>query len=403
MLQVTADPQLAQQAILLREEPCSAAKPTPVHQQRSILFLVDQLTELGGGERALFQLARALVTHGYHVSVVTFRGDPNPEAYALFPKITILHLRSCFSVEAIRVGMKLRKLIHQEAVTIVQTYFESSDIFGALVARFCGVKHIVSSRRDMGILRSSRHHVAYRLMRRCYSAVIAVSLEVRAWHLKTDRLAEQQIHVIHNGLELDRYVAPADPDKVRRAMGIEVGAPLVTTIANINVWKGLDIFLNAAAHVHRRHPDAIFVIAGDWTDVGLTAALRSQAHALGIERVVRFLGRISDVQPLLFASDVFALLSRTEGFPNVVIEAMAAGLPVVATSVGGTPEALEDAVTGFLVPNEDHQAAAACIDSLLSDLSMRIELGRAGRRRVEERFSAQQMVRKHLEVYDALV
>jgi glycosyltransferase involved in cell wall biosynthesis len=373
-----------------------------LHTNRSILFLVDQLTELGGGERCLFQLARELRHHGYHVSVITFRGDLNPEAHDLFDNITILPLRSCFSLGALRVTWALRSFIKRERVTIVQTFFESSDTFGALVARLSGVAHIVSSRRDMGFLRSRKHQIVYRVLSPLYSSVIAVSEQVRKWHLTSDHLREEQICVIHNALDVESYIATENSNDVRRTYGLPLNGAIITTIANVNHWKGVDVFLEAAAIVLDDHPDAIFVIAGDWTDLALMASLRTQAHRLGIERSVHFLGRIADVRPLLFASDVFALLSRSEGFPNAVIEAMAAGLPVVATAVGGTPEAVEDSVTGFLVDNEDYRWAAACTSSILSSPSMRSALGVAGRRKVEDCFSLQRMIQKHLEVYDAL-
>jgi glycosyltransferase involved in cell wall biosynthesis len=201
---------------------------------------------------------------------------------------------------------------------------------------------------------------------------------------------------------VESYVAPESSNNVRRTYGLPLKGAIITTIANINHWKGVDVFLEAAAIVHEEHPDAIFVVAGDWSDLVLMASLRTQAHKLGIERNVHFLGRVTDVRPLLFASEVFALLSRSEGFPNAVIEAMAAGLPVVATAVGGTPEAVEDSVTGFLVDQEDYKWAAACMSSILRSSAMRVALGAAGRRKVEECFSLRRMVQKHLEVYDAL-
>jgi glycosyltransferase involved in cell wall biosynthesis len=382
----------------------TATRPVcnPLHTGRSILFLVDQLTELGGGERSLFQLARELKLQGYKVSVVSLRGSPNPEAYNLFDNITLLPLKNCFSLGALRAARTLRRFIKQEHVTLVQTYFESADLFGALVARLSGVNHIVSSRRDMGFLRTRKHRIAYRLVSPLYGAVIAVSKQVRAHHLASDHLREDQVRVIHNALDLDHYTPPADVNLFRRTHDIPLNAPLVSTIANINHWKGVDVFLEAAAIVHEDHPDAHFVIAGDWTDLALMASLRTRASRLRIERNVHFLGRVPDVKPLLFASNVFALLSRSEGFPNAVIEAMAACLPVVATAVGGTPEAVEDSVTGFLVDNEDHSWAAACISSILSDAFMRNALGAAGRRKVEDCFSIHTMVQRHLEVYDAL-
>ncbi len=374
-----------------------------LHTQRSILFIVDQLTQLGGGERALFDLARGLSSIGFRVSVVTFRSDPDPTASVLCDNITILPLTSCFSFEAVQVALQLRRIIRDEQVDIVQTFFESADTYGAIVARLSGVPVVISSRRDMGILRSARHRVAYRLLGPAYSAVLAVSDEVRRWHMKADSLRIDRVQTIHNGLSVRRFDLHSDRHATRRALGIPVEAPLVITVANIEEWKGIDVFLRAATLVRQSHPDAVFAIAGAWSNTALVEVLREQVRVLGIADCTWFLGKIADVTSLLLASDIFALLSRSEGFPNAVLEAMAARLPVVATAVGGTPEAVEDGVTGFLVPCADAATAAAHMNALLSDDSLRRKVGAAGRLRVERDFSLHQMICKHIELYDSLL
>jgi glycosyltransferase involved in cell wall biosynthesis len=369
----------------------------------SVLFLVDQLSELGGGERAVFQLAQELSKFGIRITVVTFRGNLSPEALRLYEPITILPLSSCFSFRAIAVAWQLRRVIHENKISLVQTFFESSDIFGATVARICGVSCIISSRRDMGILRSAKHRLAYRLASRIYSRVICVSEQVREWHMREDHLRKDQTLAIHNGTDLSRFADTSRADSLRQQLGIPAMVPVVLTVANINYWKGIDVFIECAAVVLQTHPSAAFVVTGDWTDVPLVDVLRERANKLGTGNNVIFTGRVEDIPSLLLTSDVFALLSRSEGFPNVVIEAMAASLPVVATSVGGTPEAVDDRVTGFLVNNENSAAAAAHICRLLDDAELRRRMGCLGRERVERDFSIQQMVVKHMEVYDALL
>jgi glycosyltransferase involved in cell wall biosynthesis len=373
------------------------------HSGRSVLLLIDQLCELGGGERAVFQLASGLRQSGFRVFVVTLREDPDREAYRLCEGITVMAFSSFFSLGALRVAQKLRRLIQTEQISIVQTFFESADTFGALVAYLAGVRCIISSRRDMGILRTRKHRAAYRVIGSKYKAVLAVSDEVRRWHQAEDRLSQAQMHTIHNGLTLDHFESHQTRYQQRLAHQLPPDVPLVTTIANINAWKGVDVFIRAAAIVHKTHPEATFAIAGQWTDLDLTASLQRLAIRLGVGSCVHFIGYIRNVAPLLLSSDVFALLSRSEGFPNVVLEAMAARLPVVATRVGGTPEVVQDNATGFLVPNEDAEAAATHITTLLSDEPLRRQLGDAGRQRVEEMFSLDQMIRKHVELYDAFL
>ncbi len=373
------------------------------HAGLSVLFVVDQLTELGGGERALFQLAHNLELHGIHTIIVTFREYPDPSVFRLHPFIVCVPLGSCFSFRAVAVATELWKIIRDEQVQIVHTFFETSDLFGALIARIAGVQIIVSSRRDMGILRTRRHYVAYRILAPLYSAVIAVSNQVRQWHLQTDRLRHDQIHMIHNGLSLGRFDRFVDARKVRQKLHLPVDVPLITTVANINPWKGLDVFLNAAALIHIDHPTAAFCIAGDWTNLELVLTLKQQADLLGIASCVHFIGHVEDVAELLMSSDIFTLLSRSEGFPNVVLEAMAARLPIVATAVGGTPEAITDGVNGLLVENGDAVAAAEHISNLISDKALATRISQAGRQTVETNFSLDKMLQQHIELYTTLL
>jgi glycosyltransferase involved in cell wall biosynthesis len=255
----------------------------------------------------------------------------------------------------------------------------------------------------MGILRSKKHDLLYKIITPLYGHVFAVSHKVARWHQQRDGISLKRISVVHNGVILDKYSRALDRRAVRLSLGIPEDALLVTTVANINPWKGVDVFIEAAAIVWKQNPNIVFAVAGDWTDGAHLAELRARAESLGITNSVHFLGRVEDVPSLLRSSDVFALLSRSEGFPNVVIEAMAAAIPVVATDVGGTAEALIDGVTGFLVKNEDHLNAASHLLSLLNDSEKRKSFGLAGRLLVEDRFSIRTMVERHVEVYDAIL
>jgi glycosyltransferase involved in cell wall biosynthesis len=293
-------------------------------------------------------------------------------------------------------------MIRHERVGIVHTFFETSDIFGATVARLAGVKSIISSRRDMGILRNSRHRIAYRVLAPLFTKVLAVSDRVRAWHMKEDGLRSGQIRTIHNGISLERFNRQVNSSALRAQLHLAFDTRLITTVANVNAWKGLETFIAAAALIHLDHPDTEFCIAGDWTDMAVVGQLQQQAKDLGVASIVHLLGRVDDVSGLLQCSDVFALLSQSEGFPNVVLEAMAARVPVVATSVGGTPEVVTDGVTGLLVPYGDAKFSAMKIAALLSDKSLSDRLVATAHDRVEKDFSLEQMTNKHLDLYRSL-
>jgi len=377
--------------------------PSATTRPHSVLFLIDQLTELGGAERMMFALARSLSEIGYRTTIVTLREQPSPEAYRYADDLIVLPTRSCLSKQGLQTLGRLRQIIQEREVCLVQTYFESADLFGAIASRLAGVRAICSSRRDMGLLRSTKHNVLYRILTPLYSHVFAVSEKVARWHQEKDRIAAKRISVIHNGVALERYDQRVQREQPSQTSDASPRPLMITTVANVNPWKGIDVFLRTAAIVHQEFPQTIFAVAGDWTDREHLQELHAIADDLGITDYVHFMGRVEDVPSLLQTTDIFALLSRTEGFPNVVIEAMAASLPTVATEVGGTPEAVTEGVTGYLVPNEDHVRAADRIIHLLRNPELREKMGSAARALVATEFSIQAMVTRHVEVYDALL
>jgi glycosyltransferase involved in cell wall biosynthesis len=207
---------------------------------------------------------------------------------------------------------------------------------------------------------------------------------------------------IYNGVDVTRFpVASVQATaQARRAIGMPVGVPLVGSLGRLHPQKGFSDLLTAFAQVRQRVSSVRLFVAGDGE---LRDDLEAQARSLGIAAAVTFAGVRADVSEILAALDVFVLPSLWEGMPNAVLEAMAAGLPVVATAVGGTPEVVVDRVTGLLVPPQDPGALARAIERLLRDPGLRRTMGRAGRRRVERHFHIQETVRQVQDLYEALL
>ena len=206
---------------------------------------------------------------------------------------------------------------------------------------------------------------------------IAVSSDIAQRLRETFRLPASKIEVVTNGVA----AAPPRPrdEALRRELGGAPGRPLVLLVARLEQQKGIDVLLRAAVDV-----DASFAVAGDGAE---RAELERRAVELGVADRVRFLGRRTDVGELLAAADVFALPSRYEGTSLALLEAMAAGKPVVATAIGGNDEIVEDGRTGLLVPAEDPRALAAALARLAGDAATAAALGAAARAEVERRFS----------------
>jgi glycosyltransferase involved in cell wall biosynthesis len=213
-----------------------------------------------------------------------------------------------------------------------------------------------------------------------------------------------KIVIIPNGVELSRFDR-VDERSPFRGLGIPEGAPVVLVVSRLNPLKGIESFLQAAALVAPDFPTARFVIAGDTNpnERQYWSTLTSLTVRLGLTERLIFAGLRRDVPQLLSAATVSVMPSLNEALSNVVLESMAAGAPIVATRVGGTPEAISDGVNGLLVPPGDPRAMASAIAALLRDPSRARRLGDAARQSIYERFSMERMALATTQLYEALL
>lgn len=377
----------------------------PGKRPTHVLFLVDRFPNtLGGAERVLLRTTRLLLERGYRCSVVTFEGDPRFRdirppfdcPFYVFP------LRRTYDANAIRVGLKLRRFIRSEQVDIAHTFFSTSDLWGGFIAKSARCPVLISSRRDMGIERSFKHQVAYRLIGGLFDQVQAVSEQVRIQTIAQDRISAAKVVTLHNGVDLDE-IRKTVPSRVRKILGVESAAPLIVSVGNIRPVKGFDVMLEAAAKVCRRFPRAIFAIVGGIYDQEYYQWLKQQITTLKLQDNVRFLGYTENAVPLLKGCDIYCQCSRSEGLPNSVLEAMACGLPCVATAVGGTPEVIAHQRNGLLVSSDDPNSCAEQILDLLEDPASRRRLGQAAERTIAENFTSRIMVDRLIKYYEEIL
>jgi glycosyltransferase involved in cell wall biosynthesis len=376
----------------------------PSHQEAEhsalphILLVLDQFPKtLGGGERIVLNLAALLPKYGYSVSILTFFVHPESAALKSLPcPVYVLPLKRTYDLTALRAALALRRFLRLQQIQIVQTFFESSDIWAGFVTKTMSKAKLIWSRRDMGILRTRKHHIAYRLMAGAPDAVFAVSEQVRQHCIEVDRINPTRVQTIYNGLSLADWNTPARPAKAP-------GKILVTTVGNIRRVKGHDVFIKAAATIISLFPEVSFSIAGDILEPDYFAELQTLVRDLNLSDHFHFVGGIANLRKHLSVADIFVLPSRSEGFSNAIIEAMAAALPVVATNVGGNAEAVKDGVSGFVVPSDDPAALSAAITRLLSDPSSARAMGEAGKDLVAENFTAEAMMNRITDTYRNLL
>lgn len=363
-----------------------------------ILLVVDQLsTNLGGGERIALRLAALMPQYGYRASILTFWAHPETPALNSPPcPVYLLPLRSTYDLAALKGAFHLRRFLKQQNIQIVQTFFESSDIWAGFVTKSLSDAKLIWSRRDMGILRDRKHEIAYRLMAGLPDAVFAVSELVRQHCIEEDRIDPSNVQTIYNGLDLaDWHESPKHSDPSKNIV--------VTTVGNIRHVKGHDIFIKAAAKIVSRFPNVSFSIGGGVLEPAYFEELQTLIRDLNLTDHFRFAGAITNLREHLSEANIFVLPSRSEGFSNAIVEAMAASLPLVATNVGGNAEAVQDGISGFIVPSENPEALAAAITALLTDPARAKAMGAAGKRIAAEKFTTEAMMTQTTTTYAKLL
>jgi glycosyltransferase involved in cell wall biosynthesis len=220
----------------------------------------------------------------------------------------------------------------------------------------------------------------------------AVTRELR----EMDGIPTERTATIYNGVDSTRF-KPGDARELRSRYGWNDGDVVFGTVANFFAYKRHCDLITAAQMIHRECPNARFVLAGQ--DRGELARVRDHVHGTGLQQAVTIIPGIEDPTDLYRAMDVYVCSSQTEGFSNVLLEAMACGKPVIATDVGGNAEAVVHGNTGIIVPPLTPDAIAGAAIALVRAPELRERMGQNGRIRVEQRFSLEQMVRAHEELY----
>jgi glycosyltransferase involved in cell wall biosynthesis len=230
--------------------------------------------------------------------------------------------------------------------------------------------------------------------------VVCCSKAVERWVLEKENLPPGKVSTIHTGVDLQRFRTPADGERIRREFGIPPDALVVGTVANFAFEKGYPALLEAAEISLKINKGLWFLLVGSGP---LEKEVRGRVKKiLGHERIV-FTGSRWDIPDLMEAMDVFVLASVIEGFPNVLLEAMAMTKAVIATSVGGIPELIESGENGILVPPSDGKALAQAILSLLEDRGKRAELGARAQEKMREEFTLDRMLNQYEALYLSLL
>lgn len=343
-----------------------------------------------GGQNQVLLTAQGMARRGHEVVVACQRGGVLAErARAAGLDVRAQRFAGDLSPAA---WLSLRRLLARERFDAVQLHDPHALAAGVLAARGAPRVPLVATRRVDFPLNGRWSRWKYRSAAR----VVAVSEAIRQV-LARDGVDGHRMRLVYEGVP-DRPPAPGGREALA-GLGVPEGAPVIGNVAALTGHKDHATLLQAARLVLDRAPHARFVIVGEGE---LRARIEAQHRELRLGQGCVLAGFRTDLDRLLPAFSIFCLSSHMEGLGTSLLDAMAFARPVVATRAGGIPEAVEDGVTGRVVPARDPQALAAALLDVLGDDQRRQAMGRAGRRRFEERFTADRMVEGTLAVYAEL-
>ena len=372
----------------------------------AVLQLIDSFHQ-GGSERQALQLTRLLAQSGrFKVQLACL----SPEGFLRdsindldLGEIPSFPLNSFYDQNAVRQLRRFVRWLKSSRIDILHTHDFYTNVFGMAAGALARLPVRVASMRETAGMRSAAQKQVQRVAYSLAHHVVANSNAVRE-KLIDDGVAAGKVSVIYNGLDVRRLATRLSRAESLSLLGLPAeieSRRFISIVANMrHEVKDYPMFLRSARVVKDAVPEAAFLLAGEGE---LSDSLRVLARDLGISDSTFFLGRCENVAELLAVSEICVLSSKAEGFSNSILEYMAAGRPVVVTSVGGAPEVVSEGETGYLVRSGDDAMMAERLIALLRDPERARAMGAKGRRRVEERFSCEAQLAHTESLYDRLL
>jgi len=365
-----------------------------------IIHLITDLST-GGAQTALLRFLSAIDRNLYNPTVVCFDNGNSFIAKEINKlNIPVIDLGMTHKGR-IDVFFRFNRLLQNERPVVLHTWLFHANLIGRLMGRLNKVPIIISSRRNINIGGKWRE-LLKRLTSGLDDKVIAVCEAVRKAEIESSNVPSEKAVTIHNGIDPIAFISVSDEAalEIRNSFEIPDDALLLGAIGRLHPSKGFNDLISALAYIKAKTNSVRLIIVGEGE---LRGSLELQIINHNLSGTIKFAGLRNDIPELMSALDIFVSSSLWEGLPNVVLEAMVAGKPVVATSVGGTPEVVVDGETGLLVPPRNPEALARAIFRLLKNPELGSRMGRAGKERVLKQFSIQRMVTKTQQLYKELM
>jgi glycosyltransferase involved in cell wall biosynthesis len=366
-----------------------------------IVFIIDTLG-VGGAESQLVMLAVELHKRGYDCVVFALRAEgkfiETLESFGI-PVINGNINKEKDRLALLRGILYLWRLIYKNRPCVVHAYLPLSNLLGSITARLAGASVVITSRRALGMHQEMETRWKYfdRISNALSSMISVNSIVVRNDTISRDGVDSNKLVCIYNGLDLSRFDLPSE---MRYSMRLKLG--LLETdfawvkVANLSNRKGHVNLLQAFSKIYSNYKVRLFLVGFDH---GIQQSLETITSKLGISDRVTFLGGRSDVPEILSAMDGYVAASHNEGFSNAILEAMASGLPIVATNVGGNAEALQEGQIGIVVEPNNPEALCSAMREIMNNKELCLKFSAAGKKSIREKYSVDAMVSSYLELY----
>ncbi len=362
---------------------------------------IQKVSGIAGSERHLLTLLPALKDFGFEPTMLVLAGRNNRSvpfiermrSAGVPTRSTPIH----HHLDPTLLSRVIRCL-KRESFDLVHTHLLHADLYGGLASSIMGLRRIASLHNDNPFRRSSLLRPVIRWNRRLFHHLICISHHLGQFANEVEGVPARKISVVHYGFQ-PKPPSSSEP-YLRNLLHLPEGKPIVGMVARLTTQKGHSTLLRAMSKLIQQStalPHLVLVGDGE-----LRSSLEALASQLKLDSHVSFLGYRPDASHLIYDFDIFVHPSRWEGFGLVFLEAMAAGVPIIATRTSAIPEIVEDGETGLLVPVDDGDALSNALSLLLANPPLRKKMGRAGRRRLEKNFSVQKMVEETAKIYQQI-
>lgn len=361
--------------------------------KNNIMFLLQGL-EMGGLEKMVVDLVNNMPP-SYRISMCCY-DSLGPLLKSISSSIEVIYLKrkSGFDLSYI---MKLFKVMRKKKIEIVHLHNRTAFIYGTIAARLAGIRNIIYTEHGRTIKLTRKAKIAHRLMNRVLKKTVVVTRYLKEMLVEKEGFNPNKIIIIPNGIDGSKFMINKSTLREENDLSLKEEDKIIGIVARLDPIKNHKCLIGAMTLIEKEEPKAKLLVVGDGP---LKSTLIKKVKDRNLQETIYFLGEREDIPNILAGVDLFVLSSLSEGMSITLVEAMAAGLPIIATEVGGNPDLIDHGKNGILVPKGDENAMASAILKVLKNTKIARSLGAEARKKYESEYTLDMMVKKYIAIYE---